>query len=247
MKPITDGMVANMNCSAAGEQVVQRVGALVGNVLRLGADALAEHEARQVRRRADAGRAVVQLARVGLGVGDELVERLRRQRRDGTTSTLGTSAICTIGTRSASGSYGRLLNSVWLTAIGPDRVDDQGVAVGRRAHRELGAEVAAGAGLVVDHERLLEALGELLRRRLRARMSVVPPAVKATTTSHRLGGIGRRLRPDAPAASAAEARMATSRGLRCMACLLQRAFAQSRKPGSMRSSLRSSAGHSIRP
>ncbi len=38
----------------------------------------------------------------------------------------------------------------------------EGVAVGRRARRGFGADRAAGAGPVVDHDRLGEAFGELL-------------------------------------------------------------------------------------
>jgi hypothetical protein len=81
-----------------------------------------------------------------------------------------------------------------LTAIGPTEPDDQGIAVGRRAHHEFGAEVAAGAGLVVDHELLLEALGELLRHGAR---QDVGGAAGGEGHHHldRPGRIGRRLRP----------------------------------------------------
>ena len=76
----TDGMVANMNCMRPASRSLSASAPLYGTCAASAPDALAQHVAGQVRRRADAGRAVVELAGIGLGVGDELVERLRRQR-----------------------------------------------------------------------------------------------------------------------------------------------------------------------
>jgi hypothetical protein len=41
--------------------------------------------------------------------------------------------------------------------------EGEGVAVGRRLRRHVRADGAAGAGLVLDHDRLAEALAQLLR------------------------------------------------------------------------------------
>ena len=64
-----------------GQQVVERVGAAaVGHVQDVDAGAVLQHLDAQLRRRAEAGRAVGQLARVLLGVLDQLLEGLHADR-----------------------------------------------------------------------------------------------------------------------------------------------------------------------
>ena len=58
---------------------VGQVGAAIGDVLHLDAGEMAEQLARHVLRRADARRAVAELAGIGLGVGDQVGDRLHRQ------------------------------------------------------------------------------------------------------------------------------------------------------------------------
>ena len=63
----------------ADQVLHRRPGAAIRHVLGIGAHRLVEHDAAEMRGRADAGRAVVQLARIGLGIGDELLERVGRK------------------------------------------------------------------------------------------------------------------------------------------------------------------------
>ena len=69
-----------------------------------------------------------------------------------------------------------------------DRSHQQRVAVGRRLGDEVGAEVAAGAGLVLDDEGLAEGLAELGRERAR---QDVGRAAGANGTTMRTGLVGQ--------------------------------------------------------
>ncbi len=128
----------------------------------LGADKLV---GRQVRHIAVAGRAVGQLARVGLGVGHELLhavgrhggvdhQRQRHHRRQ---------------------RHGRqVAQHVVLHALVQRRAErdgrgvvEQRMAVGRRLADQRAADVAVGAGLVVHHHRLAHLLRQLLRQQAR--------------------------------------------------------------------------------
>ena len=75
---------AEIDLGAAGHQVGHALRHLaVGHVLHLGAGDVHEQHGRQMRRRADADRVVVQFARIGLGVVDHLLHRfVRRHGRD---------------------------------------------------------------------------------------------------------------------------------------------------------------------
>ena len=84
----------------AADQVGEgRRDAAVGDVHHEGTDLLLEQLHRQVRQRALAGRAVADAAGVLLQVGDELLQRLHRQRAL-TTSTLGVPPIMPTGVKS---------------------------------------------------------------------------------------------------------------------------------------------------
>ena len=67
------------------------------------------------------------------------------------------------------------------------------VAVRRRFHDDLGADIAAGARSVLDDELLAEPLRQPLTDR-RAMMSGAPPAGKPTIDAHRSRRIGLRPR-----------------------------------------------------
>ncbi len=70
-----------------------------------------------------------------------------------------------------------------------DAGEKQGVAVGRRARRELGADAAAGARPVVDHHRLAQIGAELQRHG--ARHDVIAAAGRERDDQvHRLRRIG---------------------------------------------------------
>ena len=114
-----------------------------------------------MRGRSNAGRAVVQLARIGFRVGDELLEIPYAERR------VDHEHIGDIGNLHDRYQIGQRVVSESFVERGvhgdrPDRVDDQRIAVGRGPHDEFGADVAASARFVVDHERLLQSLRELL-------------------------------------------------------------------------------------
>jgi len=73
----------------AGDEVVERrAGAAVGNMRHLGAGDRHEQLGCQMRGRADALRGIIELARIGLGIGHEFLRRLRREIGR-TNSTLG--------------------------------------------------------------------------------------------------------------------------------------------------------------
>ena len=58
----------------------------------------------------------------------------------------------------------RVLHGVGIDRQDADIGQQDGVAVGRRAQHLAGRDIAAGAGLVVDHDRQAAALGQLLRQ-----------------------------------------------------------------------------------
>ena len=113
-----------------------------------------------VLRRADAGRGITDLAGIGFDIGDQLGNRLHRNRR-----------IDLHHQRHAhdAGDRGDVADEIEIEILVQRGVDgirrghrEQRVAVGRRAHHRLGADIAAGARLVFDDEGLAEPLGEPL-------------------------------------------------------------------------------------
>jgi hypothetical protein len=116
----------------------------------------------EMRRRADAGGAEVHLAGIRLGVVDQPFHVLRGkvvvhredQRRDA-------------GERDRREALHRVVRELALVERRVGRMardhGEQAVAVGRRLRHQVGAENAVGAGTVVDHDRLAEAGGHLLR------------------------------------------------------------------------------------
>ena len=109
---------------------------------------------------AGAGRGVIDLARVGLGVGDELGNRLGRKRRRDEHAR---------GARARGRDRHDVADEVEVQLVVERRIDgvagvdqQQRVAIGRRRDDRLGAEIAAGAALVLDDEGLAEPLGQPL-------------------------------------------------------------------------------------
>ena len=146
------------------EQVIERrAGSAIGNVLDIGACHLIEQNAGQVRRGAVARRGIAQLARVCAGVRDQ---RLQIGRRHCGVHRQHIGQVADPHDRREA-----LLRIVGLVRVKAD-VDRQWpgcteknrVAVGLRAGDKLGADVAARACLVLDHDRLaqlrLQALGQ---------------------------------------------------------------------------------------
>ena len=125
----------------------------------------------EMQRAADAAGAILDIAGLGLGKRDEFLDRLGRQIRIDRERVW---ARCEQRDRRK-----RLQRVVGqLVERRVDRMrdgdDQQRVAVGRCFRHQLGADDAAGAGLVLDHELLAEPLAEL--RADDARQNVVEPA-----------------------------------------------------------------------
>ena len=124
---------------------------------------LLEQFAGEVAHRAGAGRAVGQLARIGLGVGDELLERLRRHR--GVNDDRG-------GRDREQRDRHKVLDRIVRHLRHGHRVEhhragaaeNERVAVGRRARDLGGRDGAGGAALVLDvdgAEQVLHPVGPL--------------------------------------------------------------------------------------
>lgn len=131
----------------------QRAAALVGNVRDVGAGRSLEALERHVRRAADAA--------------SGHVDRLLLRQRDQFRQRLGLDLVVeddavrhVAGQRHRREVLERIVGKVRLhegiDGERPVRADEQRVAVGRRVRHEFGADAAAGAAAVVDHNRLAE-------------------------------------------------------------------------------------------
>ena len=112
---------------------------------------------------ADRGRAVAHLVgALGLAVVDELLERLGGEAgMDG--QHVGHLADQRHRRKARDAVVGHGLVEILVGDGGADRAQQQRVAVGRRLGHQLGADIAAGTGLVVDDHLLAPRLGEVLR------------------------------------------------------------------------------------
>ena len=143
----------------------RRCVAAVRHVHQIDAGHHLEQLAGHMQRRADAARAHVDLARIGLGVGDELRNGLRRQLR-----------IHHHHLRDANdaGDRFRVTQEIEIEMLIKRGVDGvcagdqkQRVAVCRRLHHRLGRDVGAGARPIIDDELLAEPLRQPFRRQPR--------------------------------------------------------------------------------
>ena len=143
---------------AAQHVLDRRAGALVRHMDHVGACGLLEQGGADMRQRAVALRREIHLARVGLQVGDELLQvggRNRRVHRDHVGGR------CEQGHRRQVFLRPRHLGEHRRVADVIGRVrDQQRVAVLGRQRHVLVGDVAAGAGLVLDDHRLAERLGQ---------------------------------------------------------------------------------------
>ena len=165
------GQVVEHQVHGAADQVEQRrAGAAVGEVDHEGAGARLEELARQVDRGAVAAGRHVQLARVGLGITDQVGHGIDLQRFG-----LGRVHHQHVGHTGHQRDRREVLDRV-IGQLGIERGIDamrahgahqQGVAVGCRLGHLGRADVAASAGLVVDQEGLAKGLAEFGRQRAR--------------------------------------------------------------------------------
>ena len=128
----------------------------------LDAGHLLQHRGAQVVGRAGAGRRVGDLAGIGFGVGDELRQRVRRHRR------VHHHRVGHIGEQR---DRGEILHAVErhvgdervVHRVHAHRVEQDRVAVRRRARDRAGADVARAAGAVLDDDRLAHRLMQMQR------------------------------------------------------------------------------------
>ena len=155
------GHVVEDHLHLAAEHVGdRRRGAAIGHVLHLDAGHRHEHFAGQMHRGAVARRRHVHLAGIGLRIGDEFGDGLRRHvlvDRHHVRHAIER------GDRRDVADEVELQVGVERGVDVVRRVDQQhGVAVGLGIDHRLGGDVVAGAGLVLDHELLAELLRQPL-------------------------------------------------------------------------------------
>jgi hypothetical protein len=121
---------------------------------------------RNVRGRAVAGDAGIDLARIGLGINEQLAEILCRQRWPGDVDVR--------GLRNQDNRHEILLRierqslrHELVERDRPRRREQDRIAVGRRLGGRGSSDIAGGAGPVVNHDLLAELLGELDAERSR--------------------------------------------------------------------------------
>ena len=139
----------------------RRRAAAIGHVQHLDAGHLLEHRGAQMIGRAGPGRRIGDLAGIGFRVGDELRHGVRRHRR------VHHHGVGHIGEQRE---RGEILHAVErhggeqsvVHGVHAHGVEQDGVAVGRRARDRAGADVAGGAGAVLDHDRLAHRLMQML-------------------------------------------------------------------------------------
>ena len=145
---------------------------------------------REVRGRAVPGRGEVDLARPGLGERDQLLdgrcpkrrvndEHVGRRRRERHRREVPDRI------------EGHLAEEARVDRERSRRAHQQRVAVGGALRDDVGADVAARAGPIVDQHLLREALGELLRDRARDDVGAAARR-ESDDEANRLGGVGLR-------------------------------------------------------
>ena len=156
------GHARNRQRNLAADKIGGRLAAAaIRNVIELHAGHRAKQRGEQVLAAAVAGRRIVDLAGPRLGVGDQLLQGLHRQRRiDDDDARFATDQ------RDRREVVDRIESQVRIQGR-TDRIglrsQQQRVAVGRRLGDELAADRRSRAGLVLDEDRLPETLGQLLR------------------------------------------------------------------------------------
>jgi hypothetical protein len=160
---MTLGMPGPAGLHLALEQAGHQIGAAaVGHVQEIDAGLRGEDRHREVVDRAGARRPVAQLAGLRPGQGDEFRQGLGRHRRMHDQHRRH---------RDERGDRRKIAQRVVAQVRVEHDVDrhragiaqHQHVAVGRRRRHRLGGHHAAGARDVLDHERLAESSGQLLR------------------------------------------------------------------------------------
>jgi hypothetical protein len=149
MYSIEDGSVANITCTRPPIRSVI-AGAAIGHVQHVDAGHHLEQLAADVDRRSNARRRHIELARIGFGIGNEIRDRLGRNRWiDDHDERLATDA----GDRRNIAH--EVVIELWVERgiDGVGRTDQQErVSVGGRIHDHLGRDVATGARPVLNND-----------------------------------------------------------------------------------------------
>jgi hypothetical protein len=138
-----------------GEEIGEgRRAAAIGHMEQIDSGHRFEQLAVKMRRAADTGRRHQELARIGLGKGDQLRDRLHRSRRFDHHHA---GAVHHPGDRRDVANDVEAQIVVEPGAEGIHRGDhEQRVAVRGSADHRFGREIAAGAGTIVDDERMAQ-------------------------------------------------------------------------------------------
>ena len=155
------GRVGEEDLHLSAEQIGQRGRhAAIGHVHHVDAGHHLEQFGGDVGDPADAARTVGELARIGLGIGDELGNRLGRNRRIYHHDK---------GAADEARDRRDVADEIEIEFVVERRIDrvrrtdqEERVAVRRRAHDRLGGDIAAGARPVLDDEWLAEPLRQPL-------------------------------------------------------------------------------------
>ena len=154
-----DGVECHLHV-AADHAVAHLAGRLVRHVHEIGAAHRFEQLRRHVIGRAGAGRSVVELPRLRLGIGDEFLEILRRHRRMDHHHQVG--IVDPRHRHEVAHQLERLVGDERLVRGVGVRHREQRVTVGRGLGDRVAADDRARARPVLDHERLLERLRQVL-------------------------------------------------------------------------------------
>ena len=159
-----DGELVDGEFDVASDQVDRILRrALVRNVVEFDAGLKRKQFGGEMTDGADAGRAVVDLAGLGLGQRDEFLDVARGQARVQADAT-GAARNQHDGDQVAQRVVRHGVAHAGCDGQRPGIAGEQGVAVGGAFDHGFGAGYAAGARPVVDDELLAEGSGELLRR-----------------------------------------------------------------------------------
>jgi hypothetical protein len=153
MYSIDEVIATNITCTCPHDEIGQRgPGAAIGDMHQIDAGQHLEKFARHLIGRTGATRCHGDPIRIGLGIGDELGDRLRRKRRVDHHH---------VGHARDARDRRDVADEVVAELVVERRVDrvrrahhDERVAVGSGIHHRLGGDIGSGPRPVLDHELL---------------------------------------------------------------------------------------------
>src|SRR5262245_51661809 len=173
---------------AAEKILVGRTEALVRHVQEARAGLLLEHAHAEIGRAAGAGGAERHGPGIAFPERDEIGQRFRGDRRVNADDHRAEHA-ARHGNEVALGTVRQVRVQAGIDGDRWVRGEEKGVAVGRRSRDRLRADVAAGAGLVVDDERLFKRVAQRLREEAGVKIGS-PAGRRGHDEPHRFCGPG---------------------------------------------------------